>query len=672
MGRNYILFAAILLFVSDIAAGQQSLLWKVTPPDSKISSYIFCSSDLSGVELYDVATPVSAVMNTVNTVAFFNVPDETELQNIPVFMKSDGENTLKGFYKREDRIRFELMVSDKLKVTPENYYTTKPLYIMQLFREVDHQGGQGYQQTILLNTAMKTGKPTLSLLTMRQIGATMDDMDFQTQAGVLSNYVNNAETFIDADKRKFQAYIKQNTGEYASILYATEQPAFISTMLNNINELLIQKIEPLSTQQSVLYVLNTDLVCGDYGILKKLENNGYTVTAESISYKVYPGQKENNPATEIKNNTGTATYPDEFPEVKLMPSNSGYLNPEEIKVININDVKSASKKYIAYTDPFNDMFDLASADTLFLDYWYELKGTNANFTVMVPVKSDWEESETPWSDGGIIKKFIYQTNHAKSDLFYSVGYTVYPPTFVQNDKNNFFDQFITQTRDQLNGDIIAQRIISKPGYTGREFTAAVGDSFFVRSQFILQDNILFQLLVGGPGDNPFSAYAEAYLHSFELSSNTMVNWHLFEQSGFKCFLPTPPSKSSKQYTLPTGPMTVQTFVSDDYKDNVAYMVTVSAYPPGHKFGNTKSFFDDLIANAERQFIGKAYTIEKVTRNGIEGRYVEMQLMNKKMYRIYFFFDGGSVYQFVAGGDPSVMLSMNVNQFFDSIQFVLGR
>lgn len=46
---------------------------------------------------------------------------------------------------------------------------------------------------------------------------------------------------------------------------------------------------------------------------------------------------------------------------------------------------------------------MAAADTLFMEYWFDLKGDGANFKVKVPIKGDWERSETPWSDGGVIK-----------------------------------------------------------------------------------------------------------------------------------------------------------------------------------------------------------------------------------------------------------------------------
>ncbi len=666
MFRKIVIFS-LLLTAGLFVGAQESLLWKITSPDGTQNSYILCSTDLPGVENYDIATPAGDIMNIVNTVAFYNVSDETEIQNIPVFMKASSDNTLKGYYKREDRIPFELMVRDKLKADIELYYTYKPLYLLQLFRDKDHGAAKEYQQNNLLNIALEKTKPTLSLLTVRQIAATMDEVDFDTQADVLSNYLNNTKVYLDADAKKFNAYIKQSISEYAGIVKSTEQVAYSNVMIGSINDLLMRKMEPLSMEQSVLYILNTDLVGGDNGIIKKLKSKGFTVVAQPFIIKLKSNATKQDVIT-TNANTASA-FPDDFPKLTVMPYTNGYQNPDDIEVVAESQLLAEKRTFKAFSDPFGDKFDMGAADTLFLEYWYELKGEDANFKVKVPIKGDWEKSETPWGNSGaVIKKYIYQNNHAKSDLFYSVGYTVYPPNFEQNNKDEFFNQFIKQTEDQLNGKLISQRIISTPAYTGREFTALVSDSFFVRSQFILKDNVLFQLLVGGPGNNAYSTYGEAFLNSFHTATNALANWYTFDQPGFNCFLPTAPAKTNKTYTLPSGPMVVNTYTSDDYKELVAYSVIVSAYPAGHKFGNKKAFFNDLIANAERQYIGKAFTIESVEKDGVDGRYIEMQLMNKKTYRMYFFLDGNILYQFVAGGEGQILLSLNVNRFFDSIEF----
>ncbi|HNA57383.1 MAG TPA: TraB/GumN family protein, partial [Chitinophagales bacterium] len=191
-----ILVLLLLAVATNVLSAQESLLWKVTSPNGKFTSYILCSTELPGVENYDIITPATPIISKVNTVAFFNVPDAAEIQNIPTFMKAPGDNTLKGYYKREDRIRFELMVADKLKENIETYYAYKPLYTLQLMREKDHAAGLDYQQTILLDIALQQKKPTLSLMTIRQIAGVMDLMDFNTQATVLSNYINTASLYI--------------------------------------------------------------------------------------------------------------------------------------------------------------------------------------------------------------------------------------------------------------------------------------------------------------------------------------------------------------------------------------------------------------------------------------------------------------------------------------------
>ncbi|MEZ5013931.1 MAG: TraB/GumN family protein [Chitinophagales bacterium] len=667
MRRVPALFICLLLLPVFLPA-QESLLWKVTPAGSNISAYILFTTELPGVENYQIAGASAAVMNDVNTVAFYNVPDQAELANILTYMKSPGESTLKGFYKREDRIRFELMVNDKLHTPVDDYYTLKPLYVKQLFRDVDHANGKEFQTTILLDEALNNRKPTLSMLTLRQIASVMEDMDFATQAAVLSNYVNNADAFIATDIKKFAAYARQDLTGYAALQYAQEDPNELRMLLNGLNELLIKKMEVINQQGAALYIMDADFAAGDYGILNKLKVKGYTVSPVAFTFQPVSAANPNDVTNDVPVDPAVYT-PDNFPSIAVTAANGMANDPNDIVITNIHDMQSDGRRFTAFTDPFGDHYDPLTADTLFLEYWFDLKGTDANFKVRVPVKGDWEKTETPWITGGTIKNFIYQNNDAKSDLFYSVGYTIYPPNFEQNNKDNFFDQFIEKTGEQLNGKIMDQRIISTPDFTGREFTAVVGDTFFVRSKFLLQDNILYQLLVGGPGNNPYSEFAEAFMHSFKTGSSTLVNWYMLQQPQFSCTIPTPPSKSTKTYTLPSGPLTVQTFTSEDYKNSVTYAVSVSAYPPGHKFGNKKKFFEDLIDKAERDLIGRAQSIEKVERNGVEGRYLVMQLMNQKTYRILILFDGNTVYQFAAGGDGAILLSNSVNKFFDSVTFV---
>ncbi len=669
MSRSYKYQFSFCLFVmcSLSAFSQESILWKITGQESAEASYILCTSDLSGTENYDIITPASNVMDEVNTIGFFCIPDASDKQNIPTLMSAPDEKTLKGFYKRDDRIRFELMVRDKLNTDIENLYTLKPLYIMQLFREKDHKNGSGFQQKALFDLAIQKTKPTLSLLTLRQIGTAMDAVDFETQAFILGNYMATLNAYLDADTRKFQFYKNQQLDELAKEFYAIEQDAFLESYVNSITDLIVKKVDALSAQQSVLYIIDAEFASGEDGLLNKLISKGYTVSAVPVTFKQRDITQPINDIIITDQNNDTP--PDNFPVIVTSVSNNVIIDPSDITIIQSEDVTASysNQKPLALTDPFNDMFDYASADTLFLEYWYDMKGTDANFRIRVPIKGEWEASV---EDNllGTIKQYIYQTNHAKTDLFYSIGYTVYPPTFSTPDKNTFYNDFLERSVNNIGGKPIAQRIVSTPYFTGREFTAVVGDSFFVRSIFFLQDNILYQMLVGGPGNNAYNAYAEAFLNSFKTTGASISNWYLFEQPAFKCYLPTPPSRTTQSYNVGGGAMNQITYTAEDYKENISYIISVYNYPPGYNFKGKNAFYEELIASAERQYFGKSQSITKVSKNGIEGRYVVMPLMNKKTYVMYFFFDKTAVYQYIAGGDPAAIQSLNVKRFFDSFLF----
>ncbi len=663
-------FLFLILITSGLTGFSQSILWKISGPGSTAPSYILCTSEVSGVENYDIVTPAIPILDKVNTVAFYCIPDASDKQNIPTLMAAPEERTLKGYYKREDRIRMELMVRDKLAANIDSIYTLKPLYILQLFRDKDYKRGYPFQQTELFNSAIHKTKPTLSILTLRQIASIMDQVDYDTQAFILSNYMANEKAVLESDNLKLQLYKNQQTEEYADEVYSREQSAYIEIYINQITDLVAKKIEALSAQQSVLYVLNTEYTAGEKGLLAKLKSKGYTVTAETVQLKqqVASAQTQTNNTVTTPKNTNQAP-PDGFPVIALSTTANTIINPEEITIVQSADITESykNKKYKAYNDPFNDMFDYEGSDTLFLGNWYKMKGADANFEVRVPIKGDWE-SIVEDNVLGTIKQYIYQTNHAKTDLFYSIGYTVYPPTFKAADKNTFYNDFLERSVNNIGGKPLAQRIISTPYYTGREFTAIVGDSFFVRSVFFLQDNILYQMLVGGPGDNAYSVFSEAFFHSFHTTGASISNWFLFEQPAFKCYIPTPPSKSTQSYNVGSGAMNLITYTAEDYKENITYSISVYNYPPGYKFKGKNAFYEELIANAERQYFGKAQSITKVTKNGIEGRYVVMPLMNKKTYLMYFFFDKNAVYQYIAGGEPAAIQSLNVNRFFDSFEF----
>lgn len=654
------LFVMMIAGAGALFAQQQgSILVKVTPAGSANSSWIFATSENKNISDYHFENTLSGIIPNVNAVVFDWLQDEAQQKKMFEIMQFKGSRELKSVYKREDNIRYELMIMDKMQSDVQKYANTQPLYTMQLLRDKDHDGGTGYQNGVIFQLALNESKPVLSILNARLIEPIITAVSYEGQARILSNYVNRADAFIQADEDNLLQYLNGNADAIDKNNAGLQHPLYMDSIQPYIIAQLYEKITEYAAAQSALFVINADYLGGDAGIFKKLKDAGYTIEPQ------YFIMSKNDEATASTEESGDQMQADHFPDLQIQNTTA---ETRDVK-ITYGDPKLITNNIPkAYYDPFNDLFDIATADTAFIRTWSRIYGEDGNVYITTPVKAEWETSVTNTPNGDI-KNYSYSVNHAKSDLFYSIGYTVYPPAFDPGNKADFFNDFIKRQIQKLKGELIAQRIISTPDFVGREFTVVVSDSFFVRSKIILRDNIVYQLLCGGPGDNAYGVYADMFFRSFKLDTKLANNWYLYENAMFTANLPTPPLISTQSVNTKYGPLTVQSYAAEDYKEGISYLVSVYLYPPAYDFGNQNNFFDQMVSGAEQQYVGKVIKTEKVKKKGLEGRYAELQLSNNKIYKIYFVMQGKTVYQYLAGGPALAMQSVNPDYFFSTFTFM---
>lgn len=656
--KNILFF--LLISVAQQLHAQHSILLKITPPESDKASYIFAAYNNAHVAEYNFSPIFNIALQQVNAVAFEWLPENYELENMLSVMKNTGDETLRKYYKRDDNIRYELVIINKLQEDVEKYWDLQPLYIMQVMRNYDYGVGLHYQQQLLQQAAIDQIKPIISLWNLQIIREQMQQVDFDTQAAILSDYVNKEAEFETYEEEKWRFYEKQNIEEFANTMQTMETADYMNQVIHKQAEDLSKKIFETSPQQATLYFIDAKYLGGVNGVLQTLRNMNYTI--EDVPVVMMKMQNDS-----LDGNM-EAISTDMFPEIILDIDTSNKIEGKTIVIRKEDIVNQYSAKYKAVEDPFGDMLDFLAQDTSFLNGWYNLQSTEANLKFRAPAISPWEETVTETLNGQV-KSSTIAMNHARSDLYYSAGYTIYPPNFDPGDKAMFFDDIVYRSVRKLKGDLLAQRLISTPDYIGREITVIISDSFFVHSKIVLKGNVLYQFLTGGPNDNIYSAYSTAFFNSIIIEGDKAGNWITVKNNFFTCELPAQPLIQKQTYNTQYGPLEVQTFNSQDYADDIAYFISVNAYPPGYNFKNTKDFYEDLIANAERQYVGRAIKTETIKKNGIKGRYVELQLTNQKIYKMYIFFSHNIVYQYLAGGTPTAMQSLNPQYFFDHFVFV---
>lgn len=649
-------FWLALLLLSLPSRAQESVLVRWVPENSGTPSYILAILHNTEAARYPLSNVPYEVFPLVNTVAFEWLEESYETEQAKEIMQLREELNLKRYLERDDNIRYELFIINNLQENVEQYAGLMPFYTMQLFRDFLRGEGRTYQEELLYQYALEETKPVLSMLSMRNIAEYMATVPSEQQADVLSRFVNDQDLFATYEHDKAGLYRNQSLTELGLLVTGTEQPAWLQAMRTRVNRDLVAQMMELSAGQSVLYILDAERIGGQGGIVPLLLEEGaevsdmpFTLSSDAEIEEYYTGTNE--------------LQADQFPEYLLdnLSDRSGYAVRN--RIIKVDELQAGELPPAAITDPFGDGYDYLGTDTSFISEWFELRSNDAYFSIRMPEKTKWEETLTE-SINGNIKSVQAQVNHARSDLFYSIGYTIYPPNFDPGIRADFFDDFVYRSIRKINGQLVTQRIISDPEYVGREFVVSVDDSFYVRSQIILRGNILYQILCGGPDNKPYAPYAEEFIRSFRLDRGKATNWYTYLDQQISCQFPRQPLIQNQNYPTQYGQVQVKTFNTEDFDTQLSYFLSINQYPDGYPVKGSKSFYNGLISDAERQYFGRAVSVTKVRKGRNKGVEAVLQLNNGKVYRMHFFVVDKVLYQYLVGGTASAMESAGVDYFLD--------
>ncbi len=649
-------FWLALLLLSLPSRAQESVLVRWVPENSGTPSYILAILHNTEAARYPLSNVPYEVFPLVNTVAFEWLEESYETEQAKEIMQLREELNLKRYLERDDNIRYELFIINNLQENVEQYAGLMPFYTMQLFRDFLRGEGRTYQEELLYQYALEETKPVLSMLSMRNIAEYMATVPSEQQADVLSRFVNDQDLFATYEHDKAGLYRNQSLTELGLLVTGTEQPAWLQAMRTRVNRDLVAQMMELSAGQSVLYILDAERIGGPGGIVPLLLEEGaevsdmpFTLSSDAEIEEYYTGTNE--------------LQADQFPDYLLdnLSDRSGYAVRN--RIIKVDELQAGELPPAAITDPFGDGYDYLGTDTSFISEWFELRSNDAYFSIRMPEKTKWEETLTE-SINGNIKSVQAQVNHARSDLFYSIGYTIYPPNFDPGIRADFFDDFVYRSIRKINGQLVTQRIISDPEYVGREFVVSVDDSFYVRSQIILRGNILYQILCGGPDNKPYAPYAEEFIRSFRLDRGKATNWYTYLDQQISCQFPRQPLIQNQNYPTQYGQVQVKTFNTEDFDTQLSYFLSINQYPDGYPVKGSKSFYNGLISDAERQYFGRAVSVTKVRKGRNKGVEAVLQLNNGKVYRMHFFVVDKVLYQYLVGGTASAMESAGVDYFLD--------
>ena len=280
----------ILLFITLAACSltaNAQLLWKISGNGLERPSYVFgthhmasraiCDS-ISGFK--DAFASVEQVIGEVET-ELMNDP-ATMTQMMPYMMMPEGVK-LTSLLTPKEVILINGFIKPRLGFTLKDLNAMKPAFLSNMitltlsaehFPEFENQEGI---DSYLQSRAKKYGKRVGGLETVEFQMDMLFNEDLETQADDLVDLVKNGDKAMKATGKLAQIYMTQDMKKINRFMHKSSDKEGIKKLLDDRNMNWIVQMKVIMPETPTMFVVGAGHLPGKNGVLKLLENEGYTV-----------------------------------------------------------------------------------------------------------------------------------------------------------------------------------------------------------------------------------------------------------------------------------------------------------------------------------------------------------------------------------------------------------
>ena len=280
----------ILLFITLAACSltaNAQLLWKISGNGLERPSYVFGTHHMASEAICDsirgfedAFASVEQVIGEVET-ELMNDP-ATTTRMMPYMMMPEGVK-LTSLFTPKEVILINEFIKPRLGFTLKDLNAMKPTFLsnmisltlsMEHFPEFENQEGI---DSYLQSRAKKYGKRVGGLETVEFQMDMLFNEDLETQADDLVDLVKNGDKAMKATGKLAQIYMTQNMKKINRFMHKGSDKEDIKKMLDDRNMNWIVQMKVIMPETPTMFVVGAGHLPGKNGVLKLLENEGYTV-----------------------------------------------------------------------------------------------------------------------------------------------------------------------------------------------------------------------------------------------------------------------------------------------------------------------------------------------------------------------------------------------------------
>ena len=280
----------ILLFITLAACSltaNAQLLWKISGNGLERPSYVFGTHHMASEAICDsirgfedAFASVEQVIGEVET-ELMNDP-ATTTRMMPYMMMPEGVK-LTSLFTPKEVILINEFIKPRLGFTLKDLNAMKPTFLsnmisltlsMEHFPEFENQEGI---DSYLQSRAKKYGKRVGGLETVEFQMDMLFNEDLETQADDLVDLVKNGDKAMKATGKLAQIYMTQNMKKINRFMHKGSDKEDIKKLLDDRNMNWIVQMKVIMPETPTMFVVGAGHLPGKNGVLKLLENEGYTV-----------------------------------------------------------------------------------------------------------------------------------------------------------------------------------------------------------------------------------------------------------------------------------------------------------------------------------------------------------------------------------------------------------
>lgn len=511
------------------------------------------------------------------------------------------------------------------------YEKYQPLFLRDLMVQAWQKKKIGPSiKDFLLMLAAEQQKEYLPVSGYPEINEFYRQMPLQIQADILVDFVVKSGNYERLIKKMTGQYLSGNPDKMAMIQKTGFHFEYYNSVCRKWIEILSKKIIDKGFNQKLFVVINGEWLGGKHGLISVMKDKGFKVSPIRTDFSV------------------------------LYVPNGNQGKDTKVQDTSIYVQNNSIDYYDLHLD-YNEEYFASKIPT-----WYSTTSFSGTFSIKTPEPPAVDIEYVPLMDGSM-KVYLYKYDDKAINSFYVVSYNDYPPNFRESIEGDFFRQVVTKSVEKLGGSLLMEKNVSTPEFEGREIEVLADREFVIRAKFYLVGNRMYQVMLGATQDRAYTKENDAYFRSFRIINDSGNKWFELNLGQASVYLPEEPSVKVSKTNSTTGEVLSHSYEVHGAYTNLDYILNVTYYPEKFKVKNLETFYRKLLYTTAESINGVMINEKDVKFNKFSGKYMEFGSGTDLLYRGYFLFYNGRLYQLMVRGTEDSAYSNFAEKFLQSFK-----